>query len=108
MWAPAATPPASSNKFNREIAAILREPDTREQFLAQGAEAVGDDLAHFRDFVQSEHEKWAKVVPPQNCRWTEVMRMPEPHRLPASEAARRIANGDLTAEALAPPVWSAS
>jgi tripartite-type tricarboxylate transporter receptor subunit TctC len=66
VFAPAETPPAIVEQLNREVAQILQDPAVRQQLLAQGADVVGKDLAHFRKFVQSEHEKWSKVLSAAN------------------------------------------
>lgn len=62
MWAPAATPPAIVQRISREIAAIVRQPEVRQQFLALGAEPVGNTPEEFGAFTRSELAKWAQVV----------------------------------------------
>jgi tripartite-type tricarboxylate transporter receptor subunit TctC len=50
------------NRLNAEVVRILKDPQVREQLLAQGAEPVGDSPEAFAAFVQKEHDRWAKVI----------------------------------------------
>ena len=59
---PAKTPPPIVSKLNSEIVAILKKPDIRERFAAQGAEAVGSTSAEFAAHIRREIDKWGKVV----------------------------------------------
>lgn len=60
--APAATPPEIVNKLSAEVAAIVRQPDTRERIARDGADPVGNTPQEFGRFMQSEIEKWRKVI----------------------------------------------
>jgi len=60
--APAATPPEIVSKLNAEIAAILKDPETRERIARDGAEPVGNTPQQFGAFMKSEIEKWRKVI----------------------------------------------
>lgn len=71
VWAPAGTPPAVVQRLSREIAAIVRLPDVRQQFQSFGAEPVGNTLEQFSAFTRSELEKWAQVVKSRARRSTE-------------------------------------
>ena len=62
MLVPAKTPPPIVAKLNSEIVAILKKPDVRERFAAQGAEAVGSTSAEFAAHIRREIDKWSKVV----------------------------------------------
>jgi tripartite-type tricarboxylate transporter receptor subunit TctC len=62
VWAPAATPPAVVQRLSREIAAIVRLPEVREQFAGLGAEAVGNTPDEFTAFTKAELTKWAGIV----------------------------------------------
>ena len=55
-------PPEIVNKLNAEIAAILKQPDTRERIARDGADPVGNTPQQFGAFIQSEIEKWRKVI----------------------------------------------
>ncbi|HEX7890478.1 MAG TPA: tripartite tricarboxylate transporter substrate binding protein [Ramlibacter sp.] len=60
--APAATPPEVVARLNREINAILAQPDMRQKLAEQGAEAVGGTPEAFSEHIARERVKWAKVV----------------------------------------------
>lgn len=58
---PAGTPREIVARVYQELASMLKAPDTRERFLAQGALASGMPPEEFAVFVMREAEKWAKV-----------------------------------------------
>jgi tripartite-type tricarboxylate transporter receptor subunit TctC len=58
---PAGTPREIVARVYQELASMLKAPDTRERFLAQGALASGMPPEEFAAFVKREAEKWAKV-----------------------------------------------
>jgi len=60
--APIGTPPEVVNKLSAEVAAILRQPDTHERLSKEGADPVGSSPQEFSRFIQSEIEKWRKVI----------------------------------------------
>jgi tripartite-type tricarboxylate transporter receptor subunit TctC len=60
--APAATPPEVIARLNREINAILADPDMRRKLAEQGADAVGGTPEAFGEHIGRERQKWAKVV----------------------------------------------
>jgi tripartite-type tricarboxylate transporter receptor subunit TctC len=62
VWAPAATPPAVVQRLSREIAAIVRLPEVRQQFAGLGAEPVGNTPEEFAAFTKAELTKWAGIV----------------------------------------------
>jgi tripartite-type tricarboxylate transporter receptor subunit TctC len=62
LFAPAAVPKPIIARINAEVVRILKDPQVREQLLAQGAEPVGDSPEAFAAFVQKEHDRWAKVI----------------------------------------------
>ena len=59
---PAGTPRAVVNRLNSEIVRVTRQPDAREQFAAQGAEAIGSTPEELGRHLRSEIDKWAKVA----------------------------------------------
>ncbi len=59
---PRGTPRARVTKLNTEIVRITRLPEAREQFAAQGAEAVGSTPDEFGRHLRAEIDKWAKVA----------------------------------------------
>ena len=60
--APAATPPEMIARLNREINAILANPDMRQKLAEQGAQAVGGTPEAFGEHISRERQKWSKVV----------------------------------------------
>jgi tripartite-type tricarboxylate transporter receptor subunit TctC len=68
VWAPAGTPAPIVQRIAQEIAAIVRLPDVRQQFLALGAEPVGNMPEEFNAFTRSELAKWARVVKQSGAR----------------------------------------
>ena len=59
---PAKTPKTIVDRLNAEIVAVLRKPEVRERFAAQGAEAIGSTSAEFAAHIKREIAKWGKVV----------------------------------------------
>ncbi len=58
---PAGTPREIVARVYQELAAMLKAPETRERFLAQGALASGMPPEEYTAFVRREAEKWARV-----------------------------------------------
>jgi len=59
---PRGTSRAIVNKLNSEIVRIARLPEARDQFVAQGAEAIGSTPEEFSKHLHVEIDKWAKVA----------------------------------------------
>ncbi len=59
---PAKTPGAIIQRLHAELAAIARQPETRELMAAQGTDVVGGTPAEFARFIQAETEKWGVVI----------------------------------------------
>jgi tripartite-type tricarboxylate transporter receptor subunit TctC len=62
MLAPAGTPAAVIATLNRAATEAMRDPAVKEKLAMQGAVLIGDTPEHFRDFIESEIVKWAKVI----------------------------------------------
>jgi tripartite-type tricarboxylate transporter receptor subunit TctC len=62
LLAPAATPRPIIERLNREIVRILRLPDVRERFAAEGFEVPSDTPEQFAAHIKADVVKWAKVV----------------------------------------------
>lgn len=60
--APAATPRDIIARLNKEIVAILRQPDTIERFARDAAEVVAGAPEEFGAYIRNEAAKWAKVI----------------------------------------------
>jgi tripartite-type tricarboxylate transporter receptor subunit TctC len=62
LLAPAGTPKPIVEKLNRELNAILDEPETQKKLLAIGAEIKKSTPDEFSAFIKSENEKWGNLV----------------------------------------------
>ena len=60
--APAGTPQDIVTKLGSEVAAIVNQPDIHERLSKEGADPVGNTPQAFGRFMQSEIEKWRKVI----------------------------------------------
>jgi tripartite-type tricarboxylate transporter receptor subunit TctC len=60
--APKATPPEIIERLNKEINAILAEPQTKARFADLGGTILPGAPADFGKLIAAETEKWAKVV----------------------------------------------
>ena len=66
--APAATPKEIIARLASELNRILKQPDVIERLSSQGAEPVGGTPAEFTAFIQTEIDKWAKLVKSANMK----------------------------------------
>jgi tripartite-type tricarboxylate transporter receptor subunit TctC len=66
--APPGTAPAIVNKLNAAIVEIMKLPDVREKFAAQGAEVVGGTPAEMAAFMMTERARWKKVIDTANVK----------------------------------------
>jgi tripartite-type tricarboxylate transporter receptor subunit TctC len=62
IGAPKGTPPEIVDKLNREINAILAEPEVQTRLAALGASLLPGTPADFGKLVADETEKWRKVI----------------------------------------------
>lgn len=62
LLAPAGTPREIVQRLNAEVAKGLKAPDARARLFSIGAEPLAQTPEVFAAFIQSEVEKWAKVV----------------------------------------------
>lgn len=60
--AQAGTPADIVNKINAEMVAIVKSPDMNERLSKEGADPVGSSPAAFAKHIQSEIDKWRKVI----------------------------------------------
>jgi len=60
--APSKISRAIVQQLNKDIIAILQQPDTKERFMRQGAEAVITTPEDFQKLMQSEYAKYQKLV----------------------------------------------
>jgi tripartite-type tricarboxylate transporter receptor subunit TctC len=62
LFGPAGTPPALVQRIQRDTAAILNVPETREYMLTQGSIAVGGTPEALDALVRRDFALWSKVV----------------------------------------------
>jgi tripartite-type tricarboxylate transporter receptor subunit TctC len=62
VFAAAKMPQPIVNRLNTEILALMKEPETRDRLLAQGAEPLPGTPADLRNYLAGEIEKWGKVI----------------------------------------------
>jgi len=62
LVAPAGTPPDVVQAINRTVVENAKQPESKERFLKQGAEASDMDPQAFAAFIDRERAKWSKVV----------------------------------------------
>ncbi len=59
---PAKTPQPIVMKLHAELVKVLGQPDVKERFASQGLETVGSTPEQFREHLQRETAKFAKVI----------------------------------------------
>ncbi len=62
LFAPAKTPKAIVERFNKELNAVLTEPDVVKRLAEQGSDVETGTPAELKAFVQAEIARWRKVV----------------------------------------------
>ena len=60
--APTGTPKEVITRLNREISAVLAQPDMRQKLADTGAEAVGGAPEIFAEHIRAEREKWSRLI----------------------------------------------
>jgi tripartite-type tricarboxylate transporter receptor subunit TctC len=68
VYAPAATPKEIVARLNREINAVLEEPDLRAKLAAQGIEISGSTPEAMQAELADEIAKWAQVIKAANIK----------------------------------------
>ncbi|HEY0442344.1 MAG TPA: tripartite tricarboxylate transporter substrate binding protein [Xanthobacteraceae bacterium] len=62
LFAPRATPPEVVARLNREINAILAQPETRAKLLEAGAEVTPLSIEQTTAFVRAESDKYRQII----------------------------------------------
>jgi len=62
FFAPKGTPPAITLKLSDDLVWALTQPDVRQRMAEGGSAIVASKPAEFKQFVQSEIERWARAV----------------------------------------------
>ena len=62
LFAPKGTPAAVVERLEKEVRAVVAQPEVRQRLAELGAEPVGSSSGEFAAFLASETAKWAKVI----------------------------------------------
>jgi tripartite-type tricarboxylate transporter receptor subunit TctC len=65
---PSKLPRPIVTKLHAEFVKVLNQPDVRERIVADGAEPVGNTPEEFRQFMQADLAKWARVIKESGAR----------------------------------------
>jgi tripartite-type tricarboxylate transporter receptor subunit TctC len=65
FFGPAKMPSEITDKLNKAIAEVLKEPATREKLNSLGYEITGSTPKEFETYVRDENVKWADVIKSQ-------------------------------------------
>ena len=68
FFAPTGTPKPIIDKLNKEINAVLLDPQLKENLLAQGIDLEGSTPEALQAFVNGEIDKWARVIKTSNIK----------------------------------------
>jgi tripartite-type tricarboxylate transporter receptor subunit TctC len=68
VYVPAATPQPVVAKLNQALLDALRKPEVRQRLAAIGAEPVGSTPEALRAHLQSEMDKWGRVIAERGIR----------------------------------------
>ncbi len=68
LFAPTGTPPEIIAYLNREVNAVLAQPETRDKLAEQGIDASGSTPDALAATVRTEIAKWAKVIKDGNIK----------------------------------------
>jgi tripartite-type tricarboxylate transporter receptor subunit TctC len=62
ILAPAKTPRPIVDRLQREIAAVLKEPDVRERYAVLGNEPVGNTPDEYAAQIKADLAQWGEIV----------------------------------------------
>jgi tripartite-type tricarboxylate transporter receptor subunit TctC len=62
LLAPARTPPAIIAKLHDAVTAALNDPEVRQKLIQSGAEPKPSTPEEFSQFLQSEIERWGRII----------------------------------------------
>lgn len=68
VFAPAGTPRAVIERVNAEMNRVLADPAVKDRFYQLGFEVTGGTPAQFAAVVQSESQRWSKVIHDANVK----------------------------------------
>lgn len=62
IMGPAGLPPNIVTLLNRELNAVLNDPQSRETLVKNGLEPMPDSVEGFKALLEADYEKWGKVI----------------------------------------------
>lgn len=62
LLAPAGTPPEIVDKIARDVQQVVNAPEMRDRLVGQGATPVGGTPAQFKAFIDSETQRYRKLI----------------------------------------------
>jgi len=62
LYVPARTPQVVVEQLNREVNAVLAQPELRDRVTSLGASVVGGTPEQFAEFMRGEAAKWGKLI----------------------------------------------
>jgi tripartite-type tricarboxylate transporter receptor subunit TctC len=68
LYAPGKMAPELTRKISSDVLEVLQSPKIRDQFAAQGAQAGTMTQPQFAAFVNTEIDKWGKVIKAANVK----------------------------------------
>jgi len=68
IFGPAGTPKAVVDRVNAEVNKLLADPAIKDRFAQLGFESTGGTPTEFASVVQSEAQKWSKVIRDSNVK----------------------------------------
>jgi tripartite-type tricarboxylate transporter receptor subunit TctC len=68
LMGPTGLPAKTVAEINRQVNAVLRDPEIRAQFERQGAEALGGTPQELEKLVQDDGKRWAGVIAAGNIK----------------------------------------
>ena len=68
---PPGTPKAIVDKISKDVQEIVAAPDMKERFIAQGATPVGSTAEQFKSLIDSETQRYRKIIVEKNISATE-------------------------------------
>ncbi|MDR2239717.1 MAG: tripartite tricarboxylate transporter substrate binding protein [Zoogloeaceae bacterium] len=66
LVAPAGTPAAMIEQYNKTLNAVLAQPDFRKRLESEGVEPNSSTVEHFGAFIKSETQRWSGIVKAAN------------------------------------------
>ncbi len=68
LFAPTGTPPEVLKKLAETAQKVINQPEVQKQFESMASQGVGGTPEQFKQYVQAETDKWAKVAKAANIK----------------------------------------